>query len=99
MNSLSLELISGADSLTRLSGTNHFEVVGKTIRRAYGVYSIPPNPAVQAEASNSITASSAGSVQLNGIVSEVKFKWTGYGVEGIGMDGVHMLVSGLCNIV
>lgn len=99
-NSLTFTLLSGATSLTRLSGTNDFEVNGgNTITRTGGVYLIPPNPAVSSEASNIVTHAAAGSVRMNGTFTQVAFSWTGSGYEEAGLDGVEFIVSDLCNKV
>ncbi len=86
-NSVQLTLTTGGATLTKLSGTDDFDVTATTIQRR-------PDVATNAgaEADQDVnTGTAAGSVRVNGTVTSVSFNWTGVGVEGTGADQLEFI--------
>ena len=78
-NAVLLTLLNPNLSLTKLSGNDvHFEVTANTITRT------PGQTSGSAECGTATNGSAAGSVQVNGVLSEVSFQFELNGDDGIG---------------
>ncbi len=86
-NSVQLTLTTGGVTLTRLSGTDDFDVTATTIERRPDIATTAEGEAFQPVD----RGSAAGSVRVNGTVTSVSFNWTGVGVEGLGADGLELV--------
>ena len=92
-NSLEYSLQTAGVTLTRLSGTDDFNVVGNTI---YRTPDVSANAIISESAQTAAAGTAAGSVQLNGTFQTVVFDFTGIGVEGAGLDALEFVVTGIC---
>ena len=78
-NSVLLTLVDPDLSLTRLSSNDvHFEVTPNSITRTPGI------PTIGSECGTPNTGTAAGSVQINGVFSEVSFQFQLNGTNGTG---------------
>ncbi|WP_043707178.1 choice-of-anchor L domain-containing protein, partial [Tenacibaculum ovolyticum] len=93
-NSLEFELTSGG-TLSRLSGTDDFEVQGNFIRRSNqtGLTSTGTEALM-----GLLEGTAAGSVAVIGTFTTLTFNWTGTGVEGSGGDAIEVIVEGCTSV-
>ena len=81
--------LTSGGTLTKVSGTSHFDVTSSTIERT-------PNQAMSytgtstESGTNSLINTAAGSVRVNGTFTTITFQLTGVGVEGGGQDGIEL---------
>jgi catabolite regulation protein CreA len=86
-NSALWTLVNSNLTLTRLSGNNQFQVIGKSLRRTPDqVFS-----SITPEATWNPNSAAAGTVRINGITDSVTFRWTGTGIESVGHDGIELI--------
>ena len=94
-NSVSFTLTTVGASLTRLSGTDDFDVTATTIQRTSDITVLGNSESTQGAA----TGTAAGSVKIYGTYTTLTFDYTGIGVEGNGRDGIEVILSGICPTV
>ncbi len=91
-NSAYFTLTTAGASLTRLSGTDDFEVTATTIQKTPDITVLGNSESTQGV--NDGTA--AGSVKIYGTYTTLTFDYTGVGVEGNGRDEIEVILSGIC---
>ena len=94
-NSAQFTLTTAGASLTRLSGTDDFDVTATTIQKTSDITVLG-----NGESAQTLTDGTAsGSVKIYGTYSTLTFEFTGVGVEGNGRDEIEMILSGICPTV
>ncbi|MGF1534767.1 MAG: gliding motility-associated C-terminal domain-containing protein [Bernardetiaceae bacterium] len=91
-SSVAFTLTNADLSLTRLTGTDDFEVINnRTIQRTPKVLmTFLDNEAQQGVSEGN----AAGSVLIEGIVTTLTFSWTGVGIEAAGFDLLEFILTG-----
>lgn len=90
-NSARFTLTTPGVSMTRLAGTNDFQVFGNSFQKR-------PDVVVTAytllTSQNAGDGTAAGSIQFNGNISQLTFTITGVGVEGLDRDNIEFIYAG-----
>ncbi|MFD2591972.1 choice-of-anchor L domain-containing protein, partial [Aquimarina hainanensis] len=90
-NSLQLTMVTSGVTLSRLSGSDDFQVLGgTTIQRAPNVVMTSNSPETLAGMTE---GTASGSVRINGTFTSVTFNWKGVGIEGFGGDLIEFALQ------
>ena len=91
-NSTEWTLTTPGVTITRLSGNPQFIVNATQFYREPNVdLGTWPTIGGEADGTNGMNGTAAGSIQFNGVVTTLTFNVTGIGVEGTASDGIEMI--------